>query len=215
MTPIQPPPIRTNNEGPVTQEKPDYRKNWPVWMKQMPRLRFPPRRDDFELVDPKKLEEFLATLDPDVSGRILTDIKHMDYELLRLFRQRDYDAKLQQNRYYLFQIMYLGLATAAALVGSLLALALNARPDLVPWLGFAETVIALFTAYLASLSGRRPPMPEWLENRRKAEFLRREYFRYLMNLPPYEEVKGYQREVLLSRRAADINRGFFPDSDNQ
>jgi hypothetical protein len=72
----------------------------------------------------------------------------------------------------------------------------------------------LMTTYLASVSGREAPLPIWLENRRRAEHLRRDYFRYLMNLTPYDNLEGYDRRRLLSMRAANINRGFFPDSEN-
>ena len=46
--------------------------------------------------------------------------------------------------------------------------------------------------------------------------LRREYFRYLMRLEPYDGVEDrFDRETLLAKRAADINRGFFPESPVQ
>lgn len=199
-----------NQQAPVTQEKRHFRDGWPIWLRQMPRLKFNPPNDKFELIDPGKLEAFLKTVDTEAAQRIRADIQHLDYELLRLFRRRDYEAKLHQNRYRLYQLAYIALAAFATLIGALLALSLNARPELVPWLAFAETVVALMTAYLATISGREPPLPLWMSNRRRAEYLRREYFRYLMNLAPYDEVHGYEREMLLSRRAADINRGSRP-----
>jgi hypothetical protein len=71
--------------------------------------------------------------------------------------------------------------------------------------------VALLATFLATISGRESPLPIWLNNRRRAEQLRREYFRYLMNLPPYDSIEGYQRQMAASRRAADINRGVFPE----
>jgi hypothetical protein len=65
--------------------------------------------------------------------------------------------------------------------------------------------------FLATISGRSAPLPNWLNNRRRAEHLRREYFRFLMHLPPYDEPVVYKRQELLSERAADINRGVNPD----
>ena len=50
-----------------------------------------------------------------------------------------------------------------------------------------------------------------MSNRRRAEQLRREYFRFLTRMPPYDEVTGYRRRMLLSKRVADINRGMHPD----
>jgi hypothetical protein len=205
------PQILPELEAPVTQEKKGFRENWPEWLKKMPRRKFPPPNDDFQLITPDSLEELLSEVDPLAATEIRADIKHMDYELLRLFRKLDYEAAYQQNRYYGYQMTYIILAFLATLFGSLLALSLNGKPGLVPLFAFAETFIALATTYLATVSGREAPMPLWLENRRRAETLRREYFRYLMNLPPYDEVSGYQREMLLSRRSADINQGIFSE----
>lgn len=193
---------------PVSQEKiAGYRENWPAWLKKMPRWKFPSPNDDFQLIDPKQLETLLATQDPQAAAGIREDIQYMDHELLRLFRKLDYEAKYQQNRYYQYQVGYMLLAFAATFIGALLALSLKSNPELVPWLAFLETLVALLTTFLATLSGREQPLSMWLNNRRKAEALRREYFRYLLKLPPYTEVTGYQREMTLSRRAADINRG--------
>ncbi|MFW5691785.1 MAG: DUF4231 domain-containing protein [Chloroflexota bacterium] len=202
-------------DEPRTQERRDFRAGWPVWLKQLPRFKFPPPKDNFQLIDLETLEDFFKESNiPDTAAdRIRQDIKHMDYELLRLFRERDYEAKFHQNRYRIFQLGYIALATLATLVGSLIALSLNANASLVPFLAFVETIIALATTYLASVSGREPPLPLWMDNRRRAEYLRREYFRYLMNLEPYDELTGYEREMRLSKRAARINKGFTPDDE--
>lgn len=207
-------PDETLPETPISQGNRRFRQNWPQWAKQLPRFRnFPPMDESFQLIDRQKLDELFKRkgINQQSARRVHEDIEFMDYELLRLFRQRDHDASYHQNRYRLFQFWYIILATIATFIGGLLALALNANPNLVPWLAFAETVIALATTFIAAVSGREPPLPLWMENRRKAEFLRREYFRYLANLEPYSDRTGYERQQLLSRRAARINRGDFPE----
>jgi heme exporter protein D len=147
--------------------------------------------------------------------RLQEDIDFLDHELLRLFRQRDFEASLNQNRYRLFQIRFMLLAAIATVIGALQGLALGNNNALVPWLAFAETVVALVVTYQATISGRESPLPLWLQNRRRAEYLRREYFRYLMDLPPYDTVEGYERKLLLSTRAANINRGIYPDQQSE
>ena len=183
---------------------------WPTWAKQLPYTRLPPANPNFQLIDPNELEAALQGADPAEVKRIKDDIAFMDHELLRLFRQQDREAAVQQNRYRLYQIGYILLSALATLIGSLQALTLAGQRELMPWFAFGETVVALCATFLATISGREPPLALYLNSRRRAESLRREYFRYLMNLPPYDSVAGAQRRMLLSSRAADVNRGVFP-----
>jgi hypothetical protein len=203
-------------DNPISQGKTGFRSGWPMWMKQMPRFRnFPDPNESFQLLDNGQIEEMMTNHEPQAAERMRVDIKHMEYELLRLFRSVDYEAKRQQNRYRFYQIIYMLLAFVATLIGAMLALSLDSKPGLAPWLAFGETIVALVTTYVATISGREPALPAWLNNRRRAEALRREYFRYLMNMEPYDSVEGYHREMLLSRRAADINRGVFGETERK
>ena len=202
---------------PVSQQSSTFRERLPLWMRKMPQLRFPeePRRD-FQLLPKSDLDRILNAddVDPAAAQRIRHDVAYMEYELLRLFRERDYFAKFNQNRYRIYQITYMVLAALATLFGSFLALSLDSSPSLVPLWAFGETAVALVTTYVAALSSREPPLPLWLENRRRAEYLRREYFRYLANLSPYDQFTDpAEREMTLSKRAADINRGAYVDSE--
>lgn len=209
-TPSSAPPL--NPEQPVTQGNAKARANWPAWARELPRLQDPQPTKDFKLINTDELKRVLKDADPDAYKSIETDLNFMEHELLRLFREVDLTAKQQQNRYRVFQLGYIVLAAFATLFGSLQALTLNNGANFLPWFAFAETLVALLATYLAAVSGREPPMPKWLDARRKAESMRREYFRYLMNLEPYDVLTGPDRRRLLSRRAADINRGVFPDA---
>lgn len=217
-TPATTPPQNSGapqNNQPVTQQKRDFRKNWPAWMKQLPQNNFPPPDPNFQLIDKAKMRELLKDTDPNVVKRLEEDMEFLEHELLRLFRDRDYEAKLQQNRYRQIQIFYTVLAFMATLIGGFQALSLNSNPTLVPLFAFAETVVALFTTLLATISGREPPMQLWLANRRRAEQLRREYFMYVTNVPPYDQYSGYRRKMMLSTRVANINRGIYPDEPTE
>lgn len=188
-----------------------WRAAMPAFIQELPYLRFSNAPNpQFRLIEQKHIDAIKA-LYPEATARIDADIAFMDYELLRLFVERDFEAKRNQNRYRVYQLMFLALATFATLIGSFQALALNSSPDWLPIWAFLETIIALVATFVATISGREPPLPRWLDNRRRAEQLRREYFRFLMNLPPYDALTGYKRQVELSRRAADINRGMFPE----
>ncbi|HLU08253.1 MAG TPA: DUF4231 domain-containing protein [Oceanobacillus sp.] len=217
------PPTKTTTQQmvaqvdePSTQGKTGFRKSRPAWFRDLPQFpTFKPTEPDpnYQLIDPEKLREVLKGFDEEIIQRIQDDIQFMDYELLRLFRERDHEAKLQQNRYRLFQIFFIGLAAIATMIGSIQALMINNNPAIVPFFAFLETVVALMATFLATISGREAPLPLWLSNRRRAEHLRREYFRFLVNLPPYDSVEGYQRRTLLSKRAAEIADGIDPDTN--
>jgi hypothetical protein len=200
--------------APVSQEKKDFRKGWPVWAKQLPRLKFNDPNPNFQLIDRERLRNALSDKDSEAVKRIESDLDFLERELLRLFRSRDHEAAMQQNRYRLIQLGYIALAALATLFGSLQAMVVGPRPDLLPLFAFFETVVALLATFLATISNREPPLTLWLNNRRRAENLRREYYRYIMHLPPYDKLEGADRRILLSSRAADINRGVFPDDVN-
>jgi len=188
------------------------RAHWPAWMQDLPQLHFRPETPDVisPLIDADELDEILKGADPAAAARIREDVKFLEYELLRLFRQRDHGAKKQQNRYRKYQIGYVALAALATLIGSCQAIALSSSPESMPVWAFGETAVALVATFLATLGGREAPLPLWIVNRRRAEQLRREYFRFIANLPPYDSVEGYRRSMLLARRAAEINRGDIP-----
>jgi hypothetical protein len=204
---------------PITQEKQGYRENWPAWAKQFPKWNFNKPDENYQLIDRQQLRDAFKTAQfkDDIEAqaalkKLEDDMDFLDRELLRLFRMRDYNASKNQNNYRLYQIGFAALATLATVIGSFQALAVNDAPDLLPYLAFGETIVALITTYLATISGRAAPLPTWLENRRHAEYLRREYFRYLMDLEPYDAVSGFERKQQLSIRAANINRGIYPDA---
>ena len=190
-----------------------FRRHLPVWLREMPRYGpFRPAAPDpdFSLLDPDLLEHVLRGVPEAVRQEIYEDVDFLEYELMRLFRERDHRAKVQQNRYRRQQINFLLLAILSTLIGSLQLITLANQPEQMPVFAFLETFVALLTAFLAAIGGREPPQEQWLLNRRRAEELRREYFRFLTRVPPYDEVNGYQRRMLLAQRAAEINRGLQP-----
>jgi hypothetical protein len=197
---------------PISQgKKANWRARMPLWIQQLPKLRFNAPDPSFQLIDPARLKEYLDHADPNTAAHIRENMDILERDLLPFFRDHDYEASRRQNQYRLFQLGFILLATLATLIGSLQALSFNGSPSSVPFWSFLETVIALLATFLATVAGREPPLPLWLTNRRRAESLRREYFRFLMDLPPYDKLESYHREQLLAHRAADINRGQFPN----
>jgi hypothetical protein len=204
-------------DEPVTQQKGRRRPNWwPEWAKQLPYMNLPPVKQNFSLISRKRMYELIGNASQDTKASVEADLQHLEKELMPLFNEVDRQASLHQNRYRLVQILFIVLATLATIIGSLLALCLGSEDTRtwVPMLSFAETVVALAATFLATISGREAALPKWLENRRKAESLRREFFRFLVDLPPYDELESYRRKMLLSERAALINQGRFPEESS-
>lgn len=209
-------PTDGSAKAPITQApgKPEKQgKRSYYWWKQLPRFfGFNELNENWQLLDPNELNALLATVDAEAAEKIRRDVEVLDHEVLRLFRRLDHEAAKQQNRYRRIQLEYALLALTATVLGSIMALTLESAPWLTPILGIGETAVALFTAFIVALTSDEPPQQLWLQNRLRAEFLRREYFRYLMRLAPYDNIPDdFDRETLLAKRAADINRGFFPE----
>jgi len=186
-----------------------------MWIRQLPSLRFPRRQNEaFELISDEFLHQIATTyqLDEAALEKIKQDRDFMEPELMVYFRELDHKAKLQQNGYRLFQLSILALATLATIIGSLQAVMLSSNPDILPWLGALEAFVALLTVFVVQTRGTNSRLSDWLNNRRKAEQMRREFFRYLMDLPPYRSIEvDYERKQTLSRRAAEIYNDKFPE----
>lgn len=201
---------------PITQERMNFRKYLPEWMRQLPKPRLQPLDKTFTLIKKEELAKILDGVEPDIVDEIHKRIEDIDHDLMRLFRERDYEAKEQQNTYRLYQVGYMVLATLATFLGSLQALAFGSNPDLVALFALGQTIITGGTVFLSYISTREPPLPRWMENRRKAEILRREYFRYLMELPPYTDptLAPFQKKRIMALRAAKANAGDYPDEES-
>ncbi len=200
---------------PVSQERSHWRQRMPAFIRELPRPRFPPKDNNFRLIKPDELKKILADVEPEIIDHILAEMEEIEHDCMRLFRDRDYEASEQQNAYRQYQLGYMALATLATFLGSLQAVSFGTNAGLVPVFALAQTIIAGLATFLSVVSTREPPLPRWLENRRRAEFLRREYIRYLMHLPPYEQLdlKPYQRKQILATRAAKANLGEFAAED--
>ncbi|MCU0476978.1 MAG: DUF4231 domain-containing protein [Anaerolineae bacterium] len=201
-------------DQPVTQASKSRAKR-PEWLRRFPKLRPDPIDTTFQLIPPDRLEKILATVNPSAADRIRADVKFLELPLLRLFRERDHEAYVHQNTHRLFQLSFIGLSVLATLIGSLLTLSLTSNATLAAVFGFIEAVIASVTAMLAALQGNRPPQALWLQNRLRAEYLRREYYRFLMNLEPYTSLEEVHRRRMLEMRAAEINKGTFPETPTE
>ncbi len=184
----------------------------PAWARDFPQFRFPNKPDEhYQLIRTEKLEALLNEMDATEATRkrVREDMQFLDRELLRLFKGRDYEAKFHQNRYRRFQIIYIALAMLASIIASLQAMFQSRDLQTATILAGIAGFIALTASAVAILGERLPSFTFWMQERRSAEHLRREYYRYLLNLPPYTTLNLKQRKLLLSSRAAQISGGSY------
>ncbi len=215
-TTTQPPIESEETQQPKTMGNERPKDSQFEWFRQFPKFNFPQPNQTFVLINDEELQEIFKTKNIDSQSveaeRVRRDIRVLNEELMPIFRERDYVAKQEQNRYRLYQLSFLSLATAATGVGSLQVWALQSAPEWILVFGLIETVIALLTTFIATLMGNKQPLGEWLDNRSLAESLRREYYRYLADAEPYHQLDGVKRETHLALRAAAINNRKDPNS---
>lgn len=206
--------------APSSQSNKVQKKVWSQWINQLPKMRFQEKPNNKYELMPISFEGdniiakdgFSIKSTEDARKKIEQDMETLNTELMPLFRVRDHAAKRDQNRYRRYQLSFIFLATCATGVGSFQVWALQNAEGWILILGLIETVIALLTTFIATLMGTRQPLADWLENRRLSEQLRREYFRYVMDIEPYDKLERPAREKRLAQRAAAINNRTDPDS---
>src|SRR2546423_12817508 len=110
--------MKETTKAPISGLKSSSRQNWPEWARQLPRFRFLPLNENFELIDRARLRSEISSADAEVAKLIEDDLDFLERELLRLFRDRDYEASQQQNRHRLYQVAFGLLAMLAAMFGA-------------------------------------------------------------------------------------------------
>lgn len=211
------PPEPDKNQQPKTMGNERTKESRFEWFRQFPSFNFPSSpRQEFVLLNDADVKSLLDAYDiahdAPAAQRVWDDMTVLNEELMPIFRERDHVAKREQNRYRLYQLSFLLLATAATAIGSFQVWALQSAQEMILVFGLFETFIALLTVFVSTLMGNRQPLGEWLENRRLAEQLRREYYRFLTDSQPYDLLEGTDRKKRLARRAAAINNRKDPDS---
>lgn len=187
---------------------PYRRRNLPEWVRMLPRIRFRQQNLDFQLINKHILQQLLKDVRPDIVWRVSEDVEFAETELLRLFRQRDFNAAYHLNRFHLTELLAVILVLTLVIIGSFTLWTTITNPAMGVVLAFVSTVITLLLVYLLAVRGQEPAYPIYMSNRIRAEFLRREYFRYLIGLPPYHlSNEGVERKRTFAMRVADMNRG--------
>lgn len=139
------------------------------------------------------------------------DLADLEQHLLPAFWEFNQKAKHYQNRYYLYQWVFMLGAFVTTLLGALTTYAytLDSTTSLLPnAFGILTAIISAITAFFNALSTQNSPQTRWAKSRRLAEELRMAYFKYLAHLDPYtgeDRVQKLRQNVLQIRRKETEN----------
>ncbi|MEQ8676409.1 MAG: DUF4231 domain-containing protein [Aggregatilineales bacterium] len=151
---------------------------------------------------------------------VLQDLRDLDEYLLPLFFDFNQKAKYYQNRFYLFQWVFLfgAFFTTILAVMTTYFSALEARSIdgtfrlfsstvdftlLVSIFGYSTLLVSAITSYYTLLSNQGEPRKRWASYRRLTEELRMMYFKYVTRLQPFHTEARVDE---LRRRVLDIRR---------
>ncbi len=135
--------------------------------------------------------------DLDAFPTIRQDIADLEEHLLPAFFEFNQKALHYQNRFYLYQWVFMTGAFMTTFSGALTTyfytLDNSAQDMLTSLMGFTTAAISGLTAAVTVLNDQNSPQRRWAKSRRLAEELRMTYFRYLAHLPPFDRIDRNQQ----------------------
>lgn len=141
---------------------------------------------------------------------LIRDLKDLEQYLLPSFFEFSQKSKYYQNRFYLYQWVFVVGAFTTTVFGTIAALfTLPSGTQVVASVGpnwqqiasIATAIVGAFTAFVTTLSNRGDPQKRWGKTRRLTEELRFHYFTYLSHMEPYHNADRLQK---LRRNVIDI-----------
>lgn len=217
--PVEQPVPETSFQGmpdlPARRQRSRY-----FFIRRRPRLRGVPRvwtRPDTKAYEGKLREEGFVSaqmLKPPVSRSLAVDFRELDQHLMPHFWRLDQQAKFFQNRYYLYQWIFIIAAflTTALSATLVLLFGLDTNVSLGPVslsdvLGVLTALISGAAAAVSFLGANEAPQRHWFRTRTQAESLRSLYFLYLARRPPFNIEDDAQRVQALRVKVLEVMRG--------
>jgi hypothetical protein len=138
---------------------------------------------------------------------IAQDLRDLEQHLLPSYFEFNQKSRYFQNRYYLYQWVFVVGAFLTTLLGTLAATSGDA--GIARWLKYGAAIVGAVTAYYTTLSNRGEPQKRWGKTRRLAEELRMSYFKYLAHLAPFDKDDRVQklRELVIDTRLKEQENG--------
>jgi hypothetical protein len=134
---------------------------------------------------------------------IARDLKDLEQYLLPTYFEFSQKSKFFQNKFYLYQWVFVWGAFFTTVFGSISTLfSLNGGDTVMlgntgisahQIFSILTAIIGATTAFTTTLSNRGEPQKRWGKTRRLAEELRMHYFNYLSHLAPYDQPDRVQK----------------------
>lgn len=133
------------------------------------------------------------------------DLGDLEEHLLPTFFEFDQKARHYQNRFYLYQWIFIWGAFLTTLAGVLTTysyIMVQGGGLAAPFFGVLTALISAMTAYFNILADQGAPQNRWTKSRRLAEELRMTYYKYLAHLPPFDTERRLpvMREMVIQIR---------------
>jgi len=125
---------------------------------------------------------------------MVRDLEDLDQHLLPMFFNFSERSRFYQNRFYLYQWVFILGAFLTTVFGviSVYESGTGQGNSSIMW-SLLTAGVGLVTTIFTALSNRDNPGQQWARYRRLAEQLRGHYFKYLAHVPPYDQGNALQK----------------------
>jgi hypothetical protein len=204
------------------QPQPASPKPKPRWffIRRRPRLRGVPLERDLPLASSPDYAEQLvqegfvspSQIDTAVSQELIEDLRELEEHLLPHFWRMDQQARYYQNRYYLFQWVFILSAFAITAISAFSVYLYGHSSEVVlRALGIMAAIIGGLAATISFLGANQSPQDRWFKARSQAESLRSLYFLYLARQIPFNMQEPSVRLDMLRFKVVDVLKEFYVD----
>ena len=125
---------------------------------------------------------------------VVQDLNDLDQHLLPTFFNFTARSKFYQNRFYLYQWVFILGAFLTTVFGVISVYENGAQHSTtsLAW-SLLTALVGFMTTIFTALSNRDNPQRQWAKYRRLSEQLRGHYFKYLAHITPYDQTDALQK----------------------
>jgi hypothetical protein len=153
----------------------------------------------------------ISLLKQPASAALKADCRELDEHLMPHFWRIDQRAKFFQNRFYLYQWIFIlsaflttGLAATSVLIHTSKADLSVGPVTLTSIIGVFTALISGIAATVSFLIANESPQQRWFQARSQSENLRSLYFLFLARVTPFNQVDSRDRVQQLRTKVLDV-----------